>query len=150
MKYRWVKVSNVLTIFAKEDGFTFVEVIVAMTIMMVGLIPLLSLFGSVMDNYHRSTKATVALNLAEKILEELTELETEDLEMKTYEEDWAVFPGFAGYEYKIKITPLEYFISGQGSEILPIQIYAAVVWVKWQGKKGNQEISLRNYITDKG
>lgn len=123
----------------KDAGFTLVEVIVAMVIMMIGVIPLLSLFGSSLNNYDRSTKTTVALNIAEEKLEVLGE---EDLSTQIGITGWEEIASSPGYEYQIEVKDVSYEVNGQEVELYTIQVK-----VRWDSPKGLQEISLRNNST---
>ncbi|MGI6678591.1 MAG: type IV pilus modification PilV family protein [Dehalobacterium sp.] len=117
-----------------DSGFTFVEVIVAMVIIMIGLIPLLGLFNSGLKNYDRSTKTTVALHIAEERIEELGE---RDLSKPVDDTDWPSVPGFNGYSKVTEVEGLEF------------EFYAVEVTVKWGSLGQEHEISLKNYTAGK-
>ncbi|MEN3004381.1 type IV pilus modification PilV family protein [Dehalobacterium formicoaceticum] len=124
-----------------DAGFTFVEVIVAMVIIMIGVIPLLGLFNSSLGNYERSTKSTIALHIAEQEIEGLGE---EDLSTHIETLDWTEVAGSKGYECKNKITDVSYAVNGE-----QVQFYRVEVWVKWGSLGQEHEVFLRNYTAGK-
>ncbi len=125
-----------------DAGFTFVEIIVAMVIIMIGVIPLLGLFSSSLRNYDRSTKTTVALHIAEEEIEALGE---EDLSTFVETTNWSPVSGFNGYEYKNKVTYVPY----DTEDGKPVDFYQIEVWVKWVSLGQEQEILLKNYTAGK-
>lgn len=126
----------------KDAGFTFVEVIVSMVIMMIGVIPLISLFDSSINNYNRATKTTVALNLAEEGIEKLsvTDLSAKVDDAGIFVGEWEVIEGSPSYESKTEINDISYDVNGQ-----TVELYAIEIRVRWQGTGQLKEISLKNY-----
>jgi prepilin-type N-terminal cleavage/methylation domain-containing protein len=125
-----------------DSGFTFIEVIVAMVIIMIGLIPLLGLFNSGLKNYDRSTKTTVALHIAEEEIEALGE---KNLSTFVENTNWSPVSGFNGYEYKNKVT----YVPHDTQDGKPVDFYQIEVWVKWVSLGQEQEILLKNYTAGK-
>jgi len=53
----------------REAGFTLMEILIAMTILMVGLIPMLAVFRTALFNLNRSIEDTYASSIAQSVLD---------------------------------------------------------------------------------
>lgn len=85
-----------------DAGLTLLEVVVAMVILGVVLIPLMNTYNAGGRAYHAAGRDTELLNLAQAELEEQCSLPYCELQVK--DPPFAPYPEFEKYIYKIKVT----------------------------------------------
>jgi len=127
-----------------ENGFTLLEVVLAMLIIGIISIPVLGLFSGSRQRYGRSTESTIAVNLAQQKMEEIV---GEDLD--TYEENptiWMEFEDTPGHYYQVDITPPE---AGSELDKDKLNLYTVDVRVQCQTGETSQNIALSTYLVDR-
>ena len=77
-----------------EDGFTLLEVTLAMVIMGIVLVPILGLFFSSRAHYELSTEETIAAYLAQEKMEEIIGTKIHEARITRIHEECYGFPGF--------------------------------------------------------
>ncbi|KKM10860.1 hypothetical protein SY88_11445 [Clostridiales bacterium PH28_bin88] len=89
-----------LHLFKDEEGLTLVEVVVAILILGVALVPVMSMFSSGLLVYSKAKEDTIALALAQGKMEELFAVPSANLD----NEGPQSFPGeFASYAYRVEV-----------------------------------------------
>ncbi|ATW23995.1 type IV pilus modification PilV family protein [Candidatus Formimonas warabiya] len=85
-----------------EDGFTFLEVVLSLLIIGIILVPMLNLFYGSQQRSDRSTETTIAVNLAQEIMEEKVAQDPAVIEANP--DSWAEFEDNPGYFYQVEVT----------------------------------------------
>ncbi len=125
-----------------QDGFTLIEVVVAMTILVMFLVPILGAISGGMKNIATAKRRSAALMLAQDKMTELEMMpvpETEGSESG----DFSEFPDYR-WEYEaIKTPDLELMEERIG--LIGMEIHLSVFWSEGQSEKS---ISLKTLIME--
>jgi type II secretory pathway pseudopilin PulG len=127
-----------------EDGFTYLEIILSLLIVTVTLIPILNMFSGGQERYHRSTDNTIAINLAQKKMEEIV-----GSNLDTFQENpdtWLEFSDYPGYYYQVDIIPPE---AGSSLPKDKLNLYEIHVKVQYQVSGKTQSIEISTYSAKK-
>lgn len=116
---------------AKKNGFTLMEIIVAMTLMGLSLVAVLELFSLGLSSGRRSQRATVAVSLARNLMEEVLSRDelADGTEEGRFEEE--------EMDYAIDVGPGEF----QG-------LHEVLVTVSWTERGRMKDYRLFCYVPD--
>lgn len=120
-----------------EQGFTIIEVVVSVLIIMVALIPMMGLFTGSQDNYGRAAKKTTAVNLAQEKLEELKNQQAKSIVDNPA--NWIDFSGAPDYQYQVERTKVNH----------DLQLYKIEVRVQHKQLGNKSLVSLSTYSTNR-
>ncbi len=142
--------------YKNEKGFTFIEVLVSITILAMIITPLLSLFIQGFGNNRYAGLNSMAVGLAQSQMEELKaeglkNIKENKLNSEVYydsresENGEVEVDGFTIYYelYLLEDTVLQSDGYGIGIELLQIEVY-----VLWEDKRPN-EMVLKSYLTNR-
>jgi prepilin-type N-terminal cleavage/methylation domain-containing protein len=127
-----------------EDGFTLLEVTLAMVIMGIVLVPILGLFFSSRAHYELSTEETIAVYLAQEKMEEI--IGTKIHEVVDNPDSWEECHGFPGFYYQVEVTPPKENKEGDNDKL---NLYKIHVRVQYQTGGKTREIALSTYLVDR-
>jgi prepilin-type N-terminal cleavage/methylation domain-containing protein len=128
---------------SNESGFTLLEVVLAMVIIGIVIVPVMGLFSGSQIRYDRSTEETIAVNLAQQKMEEIVGGEME--EVIENPDSWIEFENYAGFFYQVDLTPPE---ENGPSDQDKLKLYKIDVRVQYQAGGKTQELALSTYWGD--
>lgn len=119
----------------KQDGFSLLEVLVAFTIMVLGLAVILQIFGRGNQTTQLTLEYALAAQIAESRLAQLAEYDTiKGLSTTGHEMD--------RYEWSLTVMP--YDDMNQSSAATSLTLYSVRVNVRWQSHGKSRHISLES------
>jgi type II secretion system protein I len=125
-----------------QSGFTLIEVVVAMTILVMFLVPILGAISNGMKNISTAKRRSAALMLAESKMTELEMMPIPDAQ-GAESGDFPEFPGYT-WEYEAIKTPyLELMEENIG--IVGMEIHLSVFWIEGETRKS---ISLQTLLVE--
>jgi len=116
-----------------DQGFTFIEVIVSLLIMVVALVPMMDLFAAGRENYGRAGETTTAINLAQEKLEELKDMKASLITANP--SSWISFSEAPSYRYQVEVTRVNNML----------QLYKVEVRVQYVFSGEERVVSLSTY-----
>ncbi|MGI6065458.1 MAG: type IV pilus modification PilV family protein [Bacillota bacterium] len=120
-----------------DHGFTLLEVVWAMVIIMIVLIPIISFFSGSRERYARSAQVTRAVNLAQEKMEELVSRNPEELCQVS--PSWEPFGEYPEYRYRVEVTCTD----------VELELYKIQVKVIFPVLGNEREIFLATYTYNK-
>ncbi len=137
---RLSKVSRLLTV-RSHRGFTLLEIMVALSVLSIGIVTVIELFGGSLRLVDKASRRTQAVIYAREIMDSLFEGET----LEDGEEGGEMGDGYSWVAYVQEVRPEEEeegrFIE---NTLLPIRLKELEVRVRWQGGSGSQEFVLHS------
>ncbi len=94
-----------------ERGLTLIEVLVAMLIIGVALIPVMSMFTSGLFTYTRAGADTLAINLAHSVMEETVALPYGQVVSRAAAD-------YPGYPYRFEVVVTDYNVTKRLKQVL--------------------------------
>ena len=116
-----------------EEGFSLLEVIIALSIMSVGFITVLQLFSESIRSVETSDEYLKAISLANN---KMSSLELDDFEIEEFSGN---FSEEDDYRWEIDIEPYDTVLNDEESRI---QIMKVVLRVFWKDAKRDKDIKL--------
>lgn len=120
-----------------SQGFSLLEVIVAMAIMGVGFVTVLHLFSEGIRSLDYSDQYMKAITLANN---KLTELELMDFEVDTFS---GVFANEETHRWEMTLTPYESTLNDPLENIQLMQVALKVIWNDLSRERNVELVSLR-------
>lgn len=127
-----------------SGGFTLVEILVALFVMLIGLSSAFALFAAATAMHKRALDQSTAAILADSIFSEVESKLTVGVEINKLARTGDTFPEFKGYSYDLELIPVD----DNEDEIF---VKVTIRWRK-QGRERNQVFStiLIRHIPFKG
>jgi type II secretory pathway pseudopilin PulG len=129
---------------SESGGFTLVEILVALFVMIIGISSAFALFASATAMHKRATDQTTVAMMAESILSEVENRLTAGTPIEAIARADATFSGYQDYRYDLELQPID----EEGCEVF---VRLGIRWLK-QGRERNQEFTtiLLRHIPFKG
>lgn len=128
--------------FAKEEGFTLIEGLIALVILSIIAVSILSAMGFSLNSASNVSQETVAVNLARERIEAIKQFEGQSLSPADFDSRLAslVTSGSVnGTNYQISATRIT------NNPNIPNTVYAVQTTVGWAQKGVNRQISFTTY-----
>jgi len=113
-------------------GFTLLEVLIALILFVLGVVVIVGLFSTGLVNSLDAEKITIAMDLAQRRIEEIRNL---DFDTEIGNEAKANVDGFPGFQRQVAVTEPE------------TDLKKVTVTVYWMFKAEEISISLETYIS---
>ena len=92
---------------SSESGFTLVEILVALFVMLVGLSSAFALFAAATAMHKRALDQSTSAVMAESILSEVESKLTSGIQISQITRMNAEFPTYDGYRYDLELVPMD-------------------------------------------
>ena len=115
----------------KKAGFTLLEILIAVTLFSVGVIVIVWLFSSALVGTVDAENTTIAMNLAQRKMEEIENLAYADIA----DEAKAAVSGFSGFQRDVAVTAPE------------TDLKQVIVTVYWTLSGNEISVPLQTYIS---
>jgi len=126
---------------SNQTGFTLIEIIIALTVFVVGIVSIAPLFSSGLRILGDSDKKIAVANLARA---KMTEIETQGFIESITDTPRTAFPApFDTYEYEITWTKKAYDTAASNNHIL----YQVDLTIYWMGGSGELSEHFVTYLT---
>ena len=125
-----------------QSGFTLIEVVVAMTILVMFLVPILGAISGGMKNISTAKRRSVALMLAQNKMMELEMMPVPEAE-GVEEGDFPEFPDYRWQYDAIKTPDLELMEETIG--LIGMEIHLSVFWKEGESEKS---ISIKTLLME--
>lgn len=116
----------------KNYGFTLLEVLIALVLFVLGVVVIAGLFSTGLANSVDAEKITIAMDLAQRRMEEIRNL---DFDTGIIDEAKASIDGFSGFQRQVTVTEPE------------TDLKEVTVTVYWTFKAEEISTSLETYIS---
>jgi len=119
----------------KKRAFTLLEVLIAAVLFTTGVVVMVGLFGKGFISGFDAESTTIAVNLAERKVEEIRNLAFDDI----VDEEKANVPDFTGFQREVLVSDPE------GAPAIP-DLKEVTVTVYWTPKTSELSVPLATYI----
>ncbi len=131
------------------NGYTFIELLVAITILGLVIAPFLGLFSTAFLSISGSGKQTTAVNLGREQMENVRalgypsvyELYRQGKNPALYEDE---IPGYPGFRRATTVEPFYFDLDGLSPPALELMLIE--VTVSWEQRDREHEVSLASYL----
>jgi prepilin-type N-terminal cleavage/methylation domain-containing protein len=127
-----------------NSGFTLIEILVALFVMLIGLSSAFTLFAAATAMHKRATDQSMVAIMADSIFSEVESKLTSGVELSRISRSDARFPRYEGYRYDLLLVPMD-------DNEDEVYMRLSIRW-KTQGKERSQVFStiLIRHIPFKG
>jgi len=129
-----LKEKNDNTMPRSSGGFTLVEILVALFVMLIGLSSVFALFAAATALHKRATDNSTAAILSDCIFSEVATQLTSGVQVEKIRKYNAAFPGYEGYKYDVELVAIDMEEEQNANEFF---IRLTIRWQK-QGRERNQ------------
>ncbi len=121
-------------------GFTLIEVIVALTVFLIGIVSLFPFFSGGLKMLSDIEKKVTVANLARS---QMTEIEAQGFDENVTDTPRTSFPNpYDNYEYEVKWTPIAYDVASSSE----VSLFKVELIIYWTGRSGAKTDTFITYI----